>query len=85
MTLAPLLADRTVVGMARHETFNNARAKRHCLFILNGKACAIGCGGHAGHDDCARLVICVSVLFDCALPAGAHRTEAGVPAEVRQV
>ena len=41
--------------------------------------------GHARHDEFALRVLFILEFFDGALAAGAHRTQSGMPTEVRQV
>src|SRR5262245_5364188 len=85
MAFAAFIAHRAIVRMVDHQPFDHAGSKRLRLLVFNRDARAVGSGRHTGHDQLSSLVLGVLELLDGALPAGAHRTQRGMPAEIRQV
>ena len=85
MALTALFADWTVMGMANHQALYDIRSERLCLFILDRNDRTIASGRHTGHNQHAFLVVFVAVLSNRALPTGADRSHAGMPAKIRQV
>ena len=85
VAFAALLADRAVVGVADHQAFDDSGAESLGLGVFDGDSRPGLRRGHAGHGEQAGLVFFAAVLLHRALAAGAHRTHARMPAEIRQV
>jgi hypothetical protein len=85
VALAPLVTDRAIMRVVQHQQFDNACAKGPDLGIIDGYAELLCYRGHAGHDDFATGIVFIPELLYSAEPAGAHRMQGRVPAEVRDV
>ena len=75
-------------AMVQHHPFDDVRAESGNFRIVNGNSRIPLGRRHACHYDLALevpFILLVLELFDGALAARAHRTQSGVPAEVRQV
>ena len=85
MTVAALVADRTIMRMVDHHPFNDRGSKHDRFRILNRDARALCGWGHAGHHNFPVRVVFVLELLDSALAARAHRTQGRMPAEIGQI
>ncbi len=85
VAFTPLVAYRAVMRMIRHEPLDVARAEFSRLGIINGQACSLGRGCHAGHHYPAMPVCFVPEYLNGALPAGPHRMHGRMPAEIGDV
>src|SRR5215469_5508464 len=57
VALAAFVADRAIMWMVLHQAFDNGSPEFHCLWILYGDACSIGCRRQARHHKTAFLII----------------------------
>ena len=85
MTFAAFIAHRTIVRMVQHHAFDDRGAESDGFRILDRDARAFGGRRHARHHEFAVRVVFILELLDGALAAGAHRTQRGMPAEIRQI
>src|SRR6185312_2572836 len=85
VAFAALFAYRTVMRMVDHQPFDHAGTEGNRIGVADGDTQAVRRRGHAGHDEAAMLVMLVAELLHGALPAGAHRPESGMAAEVGHV
>ena len=85
VAFTPLVADRTVVGMIKHQPLNSALAELYSFRVIDRNTDAVRSGGHTGHDYASARVVLIFELFDSTLPAGAYGMHGGMPAEIGQV
>jgi hypothetical protein len=82
VAFSALIANRTIMRMVQHQTFNDSGAELRGFRILNGNSRPVGRRRHACHHDSAGGVMFVFELLHCTLAACANGTERRMPAEI---
>jgi hypothetical protein len=82
MAFAALIAYRTIVRMIDHQGFDNSSPEIYDLLVLGRDDQAIYNRFHARHYYPSLLIIGISELFYCTLPACSNRSQCRVIAEI---
>jgi hypothetical protein len=85
MTFPTFITDRTIVGVIGHEPFHDILSELVGLTVFQGDPRTISGRFHTCHDQFTLLILFILVFCDRTLPAGTHRSQGGMPAEIGQV
>jgi hypothetical protein len=85
VTFAPLVADRTVVGVIGHETFYHCSSEIFDLLIVDRDNHSIGNGFHTAHYNTAGFIVGISVTLYSTESAGTYRSKCGMVAKIGNI
>jgi hypothetical protein len=85
MAFAAFIAHRAVMGVVDHQPLYHGSPELHGFGVVYGNTHPFAHRGHAGHDDFTTGIVFVPEPFYGAQPAGSHRPQGGMPAEMGHI
>ena len=85
MARSTFVAYSAIVGVIRHQPFDNVLAKLHRFLVLYRDPLIVRNWLHTRHDQPAFLIVFIFKYLYSTLTAGANRSQRRMPAEIWQI